>query len=186
MEGDMKKQDIQGRDPEDPQLTAEIEALLLETAAAWNSQDFTRWIALWDADDTRPFYLAAEEDDFFVRREQLHKYVDPDSPATKIAQGIRVGFSNIRARRLTDDLAFAAYHMRSEMKLAFVDKPFISILRATSVLRRKPEGWRYICYTEAFQSPTMYFQKLIQNAVPEDYPEFFEKVMGRKMNDRSG
>ena len=93
------------REPEDPQLTAEIEALLRETETAWNSQDFTRWIALWDADDNRPFYLAAEEQDFFDCREQLDKYVDPDG-AAQITQAIRVAFSNVRARRLADDLAF--------------------------------------------------------------------------------
>ena len=59
-----------------------------------------------------------------------------------------------------------------------------SKLRVTSVLRRKPEGWRYICYMEGFRSPTMYFQGLIQDAVPDDYPEFYEQVMGRKMDEQ--
>jgi hypothetical protein len=166
------------RGPQDPQLTAEVTALLRETEAAWNSQDFLRWLALWDADDKWPYYLAGEEQDFFVRREQLEKYLDPHG--APVTQGIRVRFSNISARWLADDLAYAAYHMCSEMKLVFVDKPFISKLRATSVLRRKPEGWRYICYAEAFQSPTMYFQRLIQDAVPDDYAEFFSTVMRTK------
>ena len=76
--------------------------------------------------------------------------------------------------------AYAAYHMSSEMKLVFAPKPFISRLRATSVLRRKPEGWRYICYAEGFQSPTMYFQSLIENAVPDDYTDFYRDVTGKE------
>ena len=168
-----------GRDPEDPQLTAEIEALLRETEAAWNSQDFLRWFDLWDAEDTRPYYLAGEEKDFFVRREQIQKYLDPNGPV-KLTEAIRVRFSDVSARWLADDLAFAAYHMHSEMKLVFVEKPFASTLRAASVLRRKSEGWRYVCYVEAFQSPTMYFQGLIEDAVPDDYAEFYKNTTMKK------
>lgn len=165
-------------DHEDPQLTSEIEALLRETEAAWNSQDYYRWLALWDADDIRPFYLAAEEKDFFRRRDQLEKYLDPVSTA-KVAEAIRVSFSNVSTRWLADDIAYAAYHMSSEMKLVFAPKPFTSKLRATSVLRRKPEGWRYICYAEGFQSPTMYLQTLVENAVPDDYIDFYREVTGK-------
>ncbi|MDP6437158.1 MAG: nuclear transport factor 2 family protein [Gammaproteobacteria bacterium] len=166
-------------DIDDPQLTSEIEALLRETEAAWNSQDYYRWLALWDADDARPFYLAAEEKDFFRRREQLEKYLDPEG-ATQVTEAIRVTFSDVSTRWLADDIAYAAYHMSSEMKLVFAPKPFISKLRATSVLRRKPEGWRYICYAEGFQSPTMYFQSLIENAVPDDYADFYRDVTGKE------
>jgi hypothetical protein len=164
---------------DDPALVSEIEAVLRDTEAAWNSQDYYRWLNLWDADDKQPFYLAAEEKDFFRRREQLEKYLDPEG-AAKITEAIRMTFSNVSARWLSDDLAYAAYHVRSEMKLAFAPKPFMSILRATSVLRLKEEGWRYICYAEAFQSPTMYFQSLIENIVPDDYADYYASVTGKQ------
>jgi ketosteroid isomerase-like protein len=167
-------------DDHDPNLVSEIEALLRETEDAWNSQDFYRWLNLWDAEDARPFYLAAEEKDFFLKREQLEKYLDPDG-AAQVTEAIRVTFTNVSARWLADDLAFAAYHMSSEMKLVFAPKPFSSKLRATSILRRKPEGWRYVCYTEAFQSPTMYFQGLNEAAVPDDYAEYYARVTGKSM-----
>ena len=67
------------------------------------------------------------------------------------------------------------------MKLVFAPKPFISILRATSILRRKQEGWRYVCYTEAFQSPTMYFQGLNEATVPDDYAEYYARVTGKSL-----
>ncbi|MEC9374767.1 MAG: nuclear transport factor 2 family protein [Pseudomonadota bacterium] len=168
-------------DSVDPKLTEEIEQLLLKTEEAWNSQDYYRWLKLWDAEDERPFYLAAEEKDFFRHREQLEKYLDPNG-AAKVTEAIRMTFSNVSARWLSDDLAYAAYHVDSEMKLSFAPKPFLSVLRATSVLRKKSEGWRYICYAEGFQSPTMYFQNLIENAVPDDYANFYEKTMGKKLD----
>ncbi len=167
-------------DDHDPNLVSEIEALLRETEDAWNSQDFYRWLDLWDAEDARPFYLAAEEKDFFLKREQLEKYLDPNG-AAQVTEAIRVTFTNVSARWLADDLAFAAYHMSSEMKLVFAPKPFSSKLRATSIVRRKPEGWRYVCYTEAFQSPTMYFQGLNEAAVPDDYAEYYARVTGKSM-----
>lgn len=169
-------------DAQDPDLVGEIEALLRETEDAWNSQDFYRWLDLWDADDALPFYLAAEEKDFFRRREQLEKYLDPNG-AAQVTEAIRMTFSNVSARWLADDLAYAAYHVSSEMKLVFAPQPFSSKLRATSVLRRKPEGWRYICYTEAFQSPTMYFQGLNEAAVPDDYADYYAKVTGKPEQD---
>ena len=168
-----------GRDPEDPKLTAEIDVLLRETESAWNSQDFFRWLDLWDADDTRPYYLAAEQADFFVRREQIETYLDPKGDA-RFIEAIRVKFSDLSARWLADDLAFAAYHMASELKLVFGEKPIISTLRVASVLRRKTEGWRYVCYVEGFQSPTMYLQGLIQDAVPDDFAEFYDNVRKQK------
>jgi len=167
-------------DDHDPNLVSEIEALLRETEDAWNSQDFYRWLNLWDAEDARPFYLAAEEKDFFLQREQLEKYLDPKG-AAQVTEAIRVTFTNVSARWLADDLAFAAYHMSSEMKLVFAPKPFSSKLRATSIVRRKPEGWRYVCYTEAFQSPTMYFQGLNEAAVPDDYAEYYAKITGKSL-----
>ena len=166
-------------DSDDPELVGDIRALLKETEAAWNSQDYYRWLALWDEEDTRPFYLAAEEKDFFRRREQLERYLDPEG-AGQVTEAIRMTFSNVSARWLGEDLAFAAYHVSSEMKLAFAPKPFISRLRATSVLRLKPAGWRYVCYTEAFQAPTMYFQKLFEKDVSPDYQEFYDRIKAKK------
>jgi len=166
-------------DAEDPRLTREIEDLLRRTEAAWNSQDFRRWIALWDEADARPFYLAAEEKDFFTQRAQLDRYVDPEG-AAKVAQGIRMQFTNVRARWLAENLAYAAYHVSSEMKLEYAPKPFISRLRATSIVRRTDAGWRYVCYAEAFQSPTMYFQGLLEAAVPDDYMDYYAQVTATK------
>jgi hypothetical protein len=42
------------------------------------------------------------------------------------------------------------------------------------VFRRKPEGWRYVCYTEAFQTPSIYMQKLFEKDISPEYRAFRE------------
>jgi hypothetical protein len=156
-------------------ITAEITALLRETEALWDSQDTARLRELWDGDDTEPFYLAGEQDDWFVGWDQLNAYLAPKG-GNKITQAIRVRFYNIKARLLAPDLAFAAYWMRTDMKLVFMPDPFGTDNRVSAVFRRKPEGWRYLTYTEAFQAPNMYINKLMEKDVSDDYQAFFDEV----------
>lgn len=164
----------------DGDITAEITAVLRETEALWDSQDNARLRELWDADDDEPFYLAGEQPDWFVGWKELNNYLAPQSQIN-VTQAIRVRFYNIRARRLAPDLAFAAYWMRTDMKLVFMPKPFASDNRVSAVFRRKPEGWRYLTYAEAFQAPNMYMNTLMENDVADDYGEFFESVTGKKL-----
>ena len=158
------------------QLATEIEALLRETESLWDAQDTSGLMALWDTDDPEPFYLAGEQDNWFVGRDALKKYLDPIGQP-KVTQAIRVRFYDIRVRLLAADLAFAGYWMKTDMKLVFAPKPFGSDNRVASIFRRKPEGWRYVCYTEAFQAPNLYFQKLFEKDVSPDYQEFYDEVM---------
>jgi len=156
-------------------VTAEITALLRETERRWDSQNTASLKELWDLDDTEPFYLAGEQDDWFAGWEQLNAYLDPKG-GPKITQAIRVRFYNIKARLLAPDLAFAAYWMRTDMKLVFQPKPFASDNRVSAVFRRKPEGWRYLTYAEAFSAPNMYINKMMEKDVADDYQEFFDAV----------
>jgi len=155
-------------------ITAEIEALLRETERIWNSQDTARLRELWDGDDPQPFYLAAEQDDWFVGWDAINGYLAP--PGSKVTEAIRVKFYGIRARLLAPDLAYAAYWMRTEMKIVFAPKPFGSDNRVSAVFRRAAAGWRYVCYAEGFQSPTLYMQKLIEKNVSPDYAEFYQRM----------
>jgi len=165
--------------PDKQSITAEITALLRATEALWDSQDTKQLRELWDRDDSEPFYLAGEQDDWLVGWDALNAYLAPEK-GPKITQAIRVRFYNIRARLLAPDLAFAAYWMRTDMKLIFQPKPFASDNRVSAVFRRKPEGWRYLAYTEAFQAPNMYINHLMEKDVAEDYQTFFDKVEKRK------
>jgi len=160
-------------------ITAEITALLRETEKRWDSQDTASLKELWDTDDTEPFYLAGEQDNWFAGWDQLNAYLAPQG-GPKITQAMRVRFYDIKARLLAPDLAFAAYWMRTDMKLIFQPKPFGSDNRVSAVFRRKPEGWRYLTYAEAFQAPNMYMNRLMEKDVAPDYQEFFEATTGKK------
>jgi hypothetical protein len=160
-------------------VTAEITALLRETEVIWDSQDTARLRDLWDGDDPEPFYLAGEQENWFAGWDEINGYLAPPAGSPKVTEAIRVRFYDIRARLLAPDLAFAAYWMRTDMKLVFAPKPFGSDNRVSSVFRRKPEGWRYVCYTEAFQAPTIYMQKLAEKDVSPEYQEFYDRVKGK-------
>jgi len=163
----------------DDTLLAEVTALLRRTEEYWNAQDTAGLRTLWDTDDPEPFYLAGEQEDWFAGWPALNGYLAP-AGQPKITEAIRVRFYRIQARYLADDLAFAAYWMRTDMKLTFSPKPFGSDNRVSAVLRRKPDGWRYLTYAEAFQAPTGYLQKLFEKDVSPDYREFYEKSTGKK------
>jgi hypothetical protein len=157
----------------------EITALLRETERRWDSQDIASLKELWDTDDQEPFYLAGEQDSWFAGWDELNAYLDPKG-GPKITQAIRVRFYDIQTRLLAPDLAFAAYWMRTDMKLVFQPKPFGSDNRVSAVFRKKPEGWRYLTYAEAFQAPNMYMNHLMEKDVSADYDEFFNESMRKK------
>ena len=66
------------------------------------------------------------------------------------------------------------------MKLIFSPKPFGSDNRVSAVFRRKSDGWKYVCYTEAFQAPNLYVQKLFEKDVSPDYQEFLDSKMNKR------
>jgi hypothetical protein len=166
------------KQPPTGDITAEITALLRETEKRWDTQDTASLKELWDTDDAEPFYLAGEQANWFVGWDQLNDYLNPNS-GPKVTQAMRVRFYDIKARLLAPDLAFAGYWMRTDMKLIFQPKPFASDNRVSAVFRRKPEGWRYLAYAEAFQAPNMYMNHLMEKDVADDYQEFFDKVTGK-------
>jgi len=160
-----------------PDITAEIEAVLRQTEEIWNSQDTARLRELWDRNDPEPFYLAGEQENWFVGWEALNAYLAPTG--RKVTEAIRVKFYDVKARLLAPDLAFAAYWMRTDMKVIYAPKPFGSDNRVSAIFRRKPEGWRYLCYAEAFQAPTIYMQKLFEKDISPDYDEFYQEKTGK-------
>ena len=158
-------------------VTAEIEEVLARTADIWASQDTAALRALWDTDDPEPYYLAAEQDNWFVGWPAINSYLAPES-GPKVFEAIRVRYYDVSARLLAPDLAYAACWARTDMKLVFQPKPFGSDNRVSAVFRRKTDGWRYLCYAEGFQSPPIYMQKLYEKNVSPDYQEFFDRVTG--------
>lgn len=158
-------------------FVGEIEALLRKTEAIWASQDTAALRELWDTDDAEPFYLAAEQKDWFVGWDAINAYLAPPAGSPQVTEAIRVRYYDLRARLLAADLAFGAFWMRTDMKLTWQEKPFGSDCRVSAIFRKKPDGWRYVCYAEAFESASMYMQKLYEKNISPDYQEFYEETM---------
>jgi len=184
----------QAREPaiaKDQQLTAEIDAVLNEYEALWDTQDTAGLIALWDQDDPEPFYLAEEQDEWRIGWEQVKDYFDP--PGESTTESIRMRFDGVQARWLADDLAFAKFWIRFDTKMEFLPNPIGTDARASAIFRKTDEGWRLITWAESPGSPILYVQRLYkqhreegeQSPMPyvsvlyerhtrEDFPEYME------------
>ncbi len=159
-------------------LVREVEALLRRTEEIWDSQDYGRLKELWDAEDTEPFYLAEEEEEWKIGWPALEKYWTP-VPGRRMVEAMRVRYANVRAKYLAADLALAVYDLRFEMKVHGPMKPIASNARVMAVLRRRAEGWRYAAYCEAPISPIRYIQKLYEKDVSDDFADFHRAIMER-------
>ena len=158
---------------------AAVKAVIHETAERWNSQDFSTVLELWDPDEEVPFYLAEEQDDWFIGWEQLRDYLDPPRPSPVI-KGLREEMYDVSVKLVADDLAIAAWHMHFEMKIR--GKPPIGEeVRVSAVLRKKPEGWRYIHWAESPMATLVYTEKLFQRDVDhEKLAPMIERARARR------
>ena len=169
---------IEARTETSDDVQAEVEAVIHATADRWNSQDFATVLELWDPDEEVPFYLAEEQDDWFIGWEALRGYLDPPR-RSPVVQGIREEMRDIHVKQIAPDLAIAAWNMHFEMKL-IGQKPIGEEVRVSAVLRRTPEGWRYIHWAESPMTALMYIQKLYQRDVDH---EKFNKVLGSDLGN---
>ena len=149
----------------DERLQRDVEAVIHETAERWNSQHYASVLELWDKDEPLPFYLAEEQDNWFIGWEPLRGYLDPPRPSPAV-QGIREEMRNIHVKRIADDLVIVAWEMHFEMKI-IGRNPIGEEVRVSAVLRRKPEGWRYIHWAESPMTAMMYLQKFYERDVDQ-------------------
>ena len=158
---------------------AAVEAVIHDTAERWNSQDYSTVLKLWDNDEEVPFYLAEEQDDWFIGWEQLRAYLDPPRPSP-VVEGLREEMYDISVKLIADDLAIAAWRMHFEMKIRG-KAPIGEEVRVSAVLRRKPEGWRYIHWAESPMTALMYIEKLFQRDVDhEKFAPMIERARARR------
>ncbi len=149
-----------------PDAWAEIEAVIHATAEAWNSQDFSSVLKLWDPAEATPYYLAEEQNDWFIGWDQLRAYLAPPKPSPAV-QGIREEMRDIHVKLIAPDLALAAWWMHFEMKI-IGRRPIGEEVRISAVLRRTAGGWRYIHWAESPMTGTMYTQKLMERDVDQE------------------
>jgi len=160
-------------------VKAEIETVIHATADRWNSQDFATVLELWDSGEPTPFYLAEEQDDWFIGWEALRAYLDPPRPSPML-YGIREEMHNIKVNQIGPDLVMAAWDMHFEMKMGH-QKPIGEDVRVSAILRHTDEGWRYIYWAESPLTATVYIRKLLeQNVDAEKFEEVYERAKQRQ------
>ena len=93
-----------------------IKAFIHHTAEVWNTQDFRKVLDLWDQDEEVPFYLAEEQERWFLGWEPLRAYLAPPLP-NPVLEALREEMYDISVKLIADDLAIAVWYMHFEMKM---------------------------------------------------------------------
>jgi len=163
----------------DADLNKELEETVMAMGDRWNSQDYSTVLEMWDKDEEVPFYLAEEQADWFIGWNPLNEYLAPDNPAASPIDVMRLLPSNVRAKRIADDLAIAVWDLHFEMKMKF-GKPIGEDVRVSGVFRKKPEGWRFIHYAESPKTPMVVIEGLFQKEVRDDWDEFYKDAKKRR------
>ncbi len=143
----------------------EVIAVIHATAEAWNSQEFSRVLELWDPAEPVPFYLAEEQDDWLIGWERLRAYLAPAQPSPAV-QGIREEMRDIHVKFPAPGLALAAWWMHFEMKI-IGRRPIGEDVRVSALLRRTSAGWRYIHWAESPLTAPVYLAKLMERNVDQ-------------------
>ena len=144
----------------DPQIEADVKAIVYETAERWNSQDYSSVLGLWDENEAFPTYLAEEQSQWFIGWERLRDYLDPPRP-NPVVEAIREEMSNIHVKQIGEDLAVAVWDMHFEMK-TIGSNPIGEDIRVSAVLRNTDDGWRYIHWAESPKTAMVYIEDLFE------------------------
>jgi ketosteroid isomerase-like protein len=192
-DGLMAEQSIpRGDAPAATVLDAEITAFLGRYADAYNRQDYTALLGLWDQDDPDAFYMAEEIDPPMQGWKTIRAYFSRSG----VLDGIRNEYSNVRAHYVAPDVAVATYRLRFDIKVKNM-QALSSFDRIMAVFRKKDGEWKMIAYAEAPQAPLTMIRKalktsksldpaqqkellrtvqtLLQDAVPPDFDEWLEQ-----------
>jgi len=173
-------------------LDQDITAFLARYADAYNREDYTALLGMWDQDDPYAFYMAEEIDPPMHGWKTIRAYFSRPG----VLDGIRNEYSNVRAHYVAPDVAVATYRLRFDIKVKNM-QALSSFDRIMAVFRRKDGEWKLIAYAEAPQAPLTMIRKalktsksldpaqqkellrtvqtLLQDAVPEDFDAWLEK-----------
>jgi hypothetical protein len=161
-----------------PEVEAAVIAVIHDTAARWNSQDFATLLELWDPNEPFPFYLAEEQAEWFIGWDRLRGYLDPQRPNPAV-EAIREEMYDIKVKQIAPDLAIAVWQMHFEMKV-IASNPIGEEVRVSAVLRNTPDGWRYIHWAESPKTAMVYIEDLYEKDVAPGWDEYYEGAKQRK------
>jgi hypothetical protein len=112
----------------------------------WSTLDFTGVTDLWDADDERPVYIGEEYHDPVIGWPDLRRHFGRFETRLRSA---RVASTVIGVKPLAEDLSMALLLVAWEFLTVETDDLHAGHSWVTALLRRRPEGWRFIHYAEA-------------------------------------
>jgi len=162
----------------DPETERAVIAVVQDTAARWNSQDFATLLELWDPNEEFPTYLAEEQAQWFVGWPRLREYLDPPRPNPAV-EAIRETMYDIQVKEIGPGLAIAIWEMDFEMKI-IASNPFLERVRVSAVLRETDAGWKYIHWAESPQTPMVAIENLYEAQSPDDWDAFYEQAQKDK------
>jgi hypothetical protein len=150
-------------------LHDEITAFLDDYVAKWNAYDSTGLKAMWDADEREPIYVAEE-------REPLIGWAALEAYWAAGASGGSthlIKYRDLTAREIAPGVAHAFYRLSWNVYIpgGAYPRPIGGWVRATSLLRRKPAGWRLFHHIEAPEASIIQLRAAHEKAVD---PELFE------------
>lgn len=132
----------------------EIRALMARWEAIWRALDYEALRTLWAADEAEPWWLPEEAEAPLVGWPAVEAYWD-DCRAIIARFGLRTW--DLRIKALGPDVAVAMLMMKWTAEIvANAARPIGGEVKVSVVLRRCPEGWRFVHYMEAALGPLPY------------------------------
>jgi len=173
-----------GYPPSDPELFAEIDAVLKHTEEIWLSQEWWRLPEeIWDREDPTPIYVAEELYSVMVGWDTLDRYIFPPS---KGLDAFRWGYSNLFVKYLAPGVALALYDHWFEIKIRApgpIGTPRHGFDRVLSIYNKRDDGWRQSLYAQCPLGPDTYARRMAEKLVGDDWDEFYEEVKKRDIRD---
>jgi hypothetical protein len=170
--------------PCDPQLKAEIDAVLQRTEAIWNSQEWWRLpTEIWDREDPTPMYVAEELYDVMIGWDILDRYIFPPK---KGLDAFRWGYSKLWVKELAPNVALALYDHWFEIKIRApgpIGVPRHGFDRVLSIYNKRADGWRQSLYAQCPLGPDTYVRRMAEKLVKPDWDEFYKDVKSRDIQD---
>lgn len=170
--------------PDDPQLHAEIDAVLKRTEEIWNSQEWWRLPEeIWDREDPFPMYVAEELYDVMIGWDILDRYIFPPK---KGLDAFRWGYSKLFVKALSPDVTLALYDHWFEIKIKApgpIGTPRHGFDRVLSIYNRRSDGWRQSLYAQCPLGPDTYVRAMAEKLVQPDWDDFYEQVQKMEIDD---
>ena len=170
--------------PSDPQLFAEIDAVLKRTEEIWLAQEWWRLPdEIWDREDPTPIYVAEELYDVMVGWDVLDEYIFPQK---KGLDAFRWGYSKLFVKELAPGVALALYDHWFEIKIKSpgpLGVPRHGFDRVLSIYNKRQDGWRQSLYAQCPLGPDTYVKAMAEKLVGDDFDEFLEEIRNKDIND---